>query len=136
MATKEATPQLDTQAEPLTRNPFAPVDLTERAKEKQFYKELREKNRGRLMDCLDPTVAKRYEESKTVYEWNVKAQIFRAATKKQHARMEKFELTVAAQNERDAWAAFCDDLNEWPSRRDSNAVITQLQKRKLRELEG
>src|SRR5688572_3100945 len=130
MATKEATPQPEPEPDPLTRNPFLPVDLSERAKEKQFYKELRDKNRNRLMDCLDPTVAKRYEESKTIYEWNVKAQIFRPATKKQHARMEKFERIVAAQNERDAWSAFCDDIIERPSRRDSNVTITKLQKRK------
>jgi hypothetical protein len=125
-----------TQADPLTRNPFAPVDLSERAKEKQFYKEHLEKNRNRLMDCLDPTVAKRYEEAKTVYEWCVKAQIFRAATKKRPASMERFEKIVPAQTERDAWAGFCDELGEWPAYRNSRVEISRLQKRKLHDLEG
>lgn len=114
-------------------NPYAPVNLADRAAEKARIREEQNANRARLLDCLDPTVAKSYEEKKTLYEWRVQCQVFRPARGRQHAHMEKFDQQVVAQNERDAWSMFCDRLGEWPSRRDSSVKITRLQKRTLRD---
>jgi len=95
----------------------------------------RQSKRRRLLDCLDPSVAKTYEDKKTLYEWKVEAEIFRPAKGSEPARMEKIEKQVVAQNDGDAWSMFCDVIKEWPSRRDTNPTITKLRKRTLRDLE-
>jgi hypothetical protein len=116
----------------LTRNPYLPVSLEERAKEKARIRAEQAKNRPRLLDCLDPTVAKRYEDAKPLYEWIVECKLFRPATAKTHAHMENVSKQVVAQNEADAWAYFCDLTGEWPSRRDTDPKITRLKRRTLR----
>jgi hypothetical protein len=134
MSTKQAngfTPTAADQA--LTRNPYLPVNLEERAKEKAFYREQQRINRPRLLDCLDPTVAKRYEDAKPMFSWKVECGIFRKATPKTHAHVEQVQQIVVAQNENDAWSSFCDIQGEWPSRRDSNPTITRLKKHTLRD---
>jgi hypothetical protein len=95
------------------------------------YKE-DEAARGRLLDCLDPSIAKQYEDRKPIYEWRVKAEIFRKSQGNKQAYMEKFDKQVVAQSEQDAWAIFCDSVGEWPSPRDAKREITKLGKRTLR----
>jgi hypothetical protein len=132
MQTNKKLDSIDTADQALTRNPYLPVSLEERAKEKKRIKEEQNKNRPRLLDCLDPTVAKRYEDAKPLYEWRVECGIFRKATPKNHAHVEQVSKQVVAQDEDDAWAFFCDAQGEWPSRRDTNPTITRLKKRTLR----
>lgn len=134
MATKEATQTEtpSTESEQLLRNPYLPVNLKERAKERQRIRDEQLKSRPRTLDCLDPTVAKRYEDAKPLYEWRVVCKLFRPAVGKQHAHMETMDRQVVAQNENDAWAMFCDAIGEWPSRRDARPEISRLRKRTLR----
>lgn len=129
---KNVTNNLPPVIEPFGRNPYLPVNLETRAKEKEFIRKKQEADRPRLLDCLDPTIAKRYEDAKPLYEWEVTCKMFRAATPKTHAHMETKTQQVVAQNENDAWAMFCDLMGEWPSRRDSRPTITRLKKRTLR----
>lgn len=91
------------------------------------------KKRSKLLKCLDPITAAQYEARKALYEFKVECELFRPAAKKRRAGTEKFDEQVVAQNEQDAWAMFCDKIGEWPSRRDSNAKITRLEKRTLRD---
>lgn len=113
----------------------APVDLEKHNADMDRREAEHKAKRKRLLDCLDPTVAKRYEDRKTIWEWRVETRLFRPAKGKVQAHMENFDRTVVAQNENDAWAIFCDTIGEWPSRRDSSPTITRLQKRTLRDLE-
>lgn len=129
-ATKETKSEV---AEPIGRNPFLPVSLEERAKEKARIREEQLARLPRMLDCLDPTVAKTYEDRKPLWEWKVECRMFRAAVGKTPARMETIEKNVVAQNERDAWAMFCDSIGEWPSIRGARPAITRLKKRTLRD---
>jgi hypothetical protein len=132
MQTNKKLDSIDAADQALTRNPYLPVSLEERAKEKARYREMQAANRPRLLDCLDPTVAKRYEDAKPLYEWKVECRLFRKATGKSHAHVEEVSRQVVAQDEDDAWAFFCDAQGEWPSRRDCDPKITRLKKRTLR----
>ena len=133
MAKETAQQEAPQQQDIYARSPYAPVNLAERAAEKARILAEQAANRNRLLDCLDPTVAKSYEEKKVLYEWNVQCQVFQPARGREHAHMERFEHQVVAQNERDAWSVFCDKIGEWPSRRDSAVKITKLHKRTLRD---
>jgi hypothetical protein len=110
----------------------APTNLDDHNKDMETREGTRRKKRPLLLDCLDPTVAKFHEDRKEIWEWRVHVKLFRPAKGKQQARMEPFDTQVVAQNEQDAWALFCDTIEEWPSRRDSNPTITRLKKRTLR----
>lgn len=125
MAAKKSLPSLGA----------APVDLEKHNADMEKREAAQNAKRKRLLDCLDPTEAKRYEDRKTTWEWRVEARLFRPAKGKVQAHMENFDKTVVAQNEQDAWAYFCDTIGEWPSRRDSSPKITRMQKRTLRDLE-
>lgn len=92
----------------------------------------RDAKRPKLLDCLDPTVAKRYEDAKELFEFRVQVKLFRPAVGKSHAHMKEFDEQVVAQNEQDAWAMFCDKIGEWPSPRDSKPKFTKLKRRTLR----
>jgi hypothetical protein len=93
------------------------------------------KKRPKLLKCLDPITAAQYETKKALYEYKVECEIFRPADKKRRATTEAVTEQVVAQNDNDAWAMFCDKIGQWPSRRDSNAKITRLEKRTLRDEE-
>ena len=112
--------QTDTKSpladEALTRNPYLPVNLQDREKEKRRIREQQIKDLPRLLDCLDPTVAKHYEDRKPLYEWRVECRMFRPAVGSQPSRMEKIERNVVAQTENDAWAMFCDAIGVSPQR--------------------
>lgn len=125
MAAKKSLPSLGA----------VPVDLEKHNAEMEQREAEQRAKRKRLLDCLDPTEAKRYEDRKVIWEWRIEASLFRPAKGKVQAHMERFDRSVVAQNERDAWAFFCDSIGEWPSRRDTNPKITRLQKRTLRDLE-
>ena len=123
----------NTTTAPLPTVPFAPVNLDAHEQERQAIRRQQVENLPRLLDCLDPTVAKSYEDRKPLYEWNVKCRLFRAAYGRQPAHMEELEKNVVAQNESDAWAMFCDAVGEWPSRRGCRPEIKQLRRRTLRD---
>jgi hypothetical protein len=120
-------------AENLGRNPYLPVSLEERAKEKARIREQQEKDNDRLLDCLDPAEAKRYEDRKPLYEWKVSVRLFRPAEGRKPAHMETIEKQVVAQNDKDAWAMFCDAIGEWPSRRRAKPNIERMKRRTLRD---
>lgn len=90
------------------------------------------KARPLMLDCLDPTQAKYYEDRKPLYEWRIEVPIFRRAVGAAPAYMQKFDETVVAQSDGDAWAMFCDKIREWPGRRDAGPKITRMKRRTLR----
>jgi hypothetical protein len=120
-------------SDPLDRNPYLPVNLQDREREKKRIREEQLKNLPRLLDCLDPAVAKHYEDRKPLYEWKVSCRMFRPAVGSHPSRMEELTRNVVAQSENDAWAMFCDAVGEWPSRRGCNPKIEMLKRRTLRD---
>jgi hypothetical protein len=113
----------------------SPANIDAHQADMQRRQAERDAKRPTLLDCLDPTEAKRAEDRKPLYEWKVEAKLFRPATPKQQAHLETFDKNVVAQNENDAWAVFCDSISEWPSRKDCKPKFTRLKKRTLRGTE-
>jgi hypothetical protein len=96
----------------------------------------RKAKRPQLLECLDPSVAKYWEDRKDVWEWQFTIEMWRPATGKQRAHRETINRNVVAQNQQEAWAVFCDLIGEWPSFRDSQVQIKRLRKRTLRNEEA
>lgn len=113
----------------------APASLDDHNADMERREAVRRSKRARLLDCLDPTVAKRHEDAKELYEWKVDVKLFRAAKGRVAAHMQDFSEKVVAQTQQDAWAMFCDKIGEWPSYRDCAPKFTQLKRRTLREPE-
>lgn len=90
----------------------------------------RKKAEPKLRRCLDPVVAAQYEHRKPLYEWSVEATFMRPNTKGRLVER-KESRQVVAQNERDAWAIFCDIIESWPGAGSSNRTITKLAKRTI-----
>lgn len=86
----------------------------------------RAKKEDVLLECIDPTVARQYEDRKATYEWQVEVRLPRPAIGNQKFYRQKFSETVVAQNDADAWAYFCDRIGEWPNRRNAKPLITRL----------
>ena len=115
-----------------------PPKLEDFAAERERRQKERDAKRPKLMDCLDPTVAKYWEDRKDLYEWEVEMQAFRRAVGKQAAHLKTIKEQVVAHNEDDAWAMFCDKVfstGNSPSRRDSKAKFKRLRRRTLRHNE-
>jgi hypothetical protein len=109
----------------------APADIDAHEADMARRRAEREAKRGVHLDCLDPGIAKEHEDRKPLYEWRVECSIFRKAVGSAPAHLQGYNKNVVAQNEGDAWAMFCDSIQEWPSFRDSKPKITKLKKRSL-----
>jgi hypothetical protein len=112
-----------------------PANLDEHQAELASILKDAEANHERLLECCDPTVAKYHEDRKPLYEWRVQVKLFRAATGRKHAHRESFDKEVVAQTAQDAWAMFCDSIEEWPDFRNAKPEITRLRKRTLKDTE-
>jgi hypothetical protein len=108
-----------------------PANIEEWQADRERRKRERDAKRPRLMECLDPEVAKYWEDRKDVWEWQLQIEMFRPATGKQRAHRETITRKVVAQTQQEAWAVFCDSIGEWPSFRDSQVTIKKLRKRTL-----
>lgn len=75
-------------------------------------------NREMHEACCDPEVASAYEMRKPVYHWTVNATWSYYDGQGVSKRKESLP-NVLAQNERDAWANFCDHLDVWPNRQNA-----------------
>jgi hypothetical protein len=106
-----------------------PASIDDHQADKALRYEEQQRQRSKVLRCLDPLTAAEYEKNKPLYEWRIQCGIFRPARGRQRAGEEKFDDQVVAQTEADAWAMFCDKIGEYPSRRDCRPTITQLQKR-------
>lgn len=90
------------------------ADMARRQKERDAKTPL-------LRQCLNPAFAAAQEAEKPVYKFRVQAK-FDLIT---DGKLEAVEMDeeVSAQNESDAWAAACDRLKVWPSRRHANPTF-------------
>lgn len=100
-------------AKPAPSNPMAPTVWEEHQENMRRRREAREANRKVLRACLKADVATQLEVAKPVYEWEVSATFDVQGDK----GLEPFSktVTVRAQTEADAWAAYCDKILHWPS---------------------
>jgi hypothetical protein len=80
-----------------------------------------------LEACLDPAVAKWYEDQKEVFVWRVEA-VWRETDSTGSRKPFIVDEKVVAQNAADAWAMVCDSIEQWPSRRSVKPKITQVKK--------
>src|SRR4051794_29678047 len=83
------------------------------AKQKEWLDSQREE----MIRCLNPAYAAMREHEKPTYSWTVKAK-WLGQHQGTMSKMEG-EQTVAAKDEAEAWAKFCEALGTWPSRRDA-----------------
>lgn len=84
--------------------------------------------RDEMLKCLRPKYARAKELAKPVYMWTVSVKWYTSVDDENGKHRNVFreeQETVAAQNESDAWARFCDKIGEWPSRRDWKPTITK-----------
>lgn len=82
-----------------------------------------EKARQTLAKCVDPDVAARYERQKPRFSYVVSMSVMEQDEKTKKFREQKFEATVEAMSEDDAWAVACDTLRKWPNRRTTDHKI-------------
>jgi hypothetical protein len=91
----------------------------------------RDKNRARLRACLDPDTAKRYEDRKPVYEWRVECTWHQPNREGGGLEVKSATHQIVAQDEKIAFAMFCDKVQAWPGRKNCEVTITRLEKRTL-----
>lgn len=108
-------------------NPYAPVVWEEYEAEKARRAEEREKKRSLQRRCLDPEVAAEFEAKKPRYEFKVRC-TYERPNEKGRLESKTEEHTIIAQNERDAWAIFCDRIQTWPSPAACEREIKRLSK--------
>jgi hypothetical protein len=95
--------------------------------EAEARRKAREANRKTHLDCCDAAIAARLEAQKPTYEWRVECTLRRPDGKGRVKLVERSE-KVVAQTERDAWAAYCDLIQDWPSPGTCDRKITRLGK--------
>lgn len=108
-----------------------PADADAHRKRMQQRQAEIDKKRTKMLRCLDPLYAAELERRKPVYEWRVQCKIFRSARGTQRAGSQDYDEQVVAKTEDGAWALFCDKIGEYPSRRNTQPIITRLQKRSV-----
>lgn len=113
-------------------SPYVPANIDVHGEDKVRRQAVRDKNRRKAMDCLDPERAAQYEVRKPLYEWKVECSYMKPQEKGGLKRVSESE-QVVAQTEADAWSMFCDKLNLMVSRRACDVKITRLEKRSLEE---
>jgi hypothetical protein len=108
-------------------SPFQPVDGFAHEAEKARRKADRDAKRPELRKALDFRYAAQAEERKTKYEFKVHCKYSRP-DKRGLFETKEAEHTVIAQNEKEAWALFCDKIQTWPGPNDCERTITQGKK--------
>ena len=82
-----------------------------------------EKVRPTLARCVDPDVAARLERQKPRFMFDVTMTTLERDEKTKKFKEQKYEATVEAMTEDDAWALACDQLRKWPNRRSTDHKI-------------
>jgi hypothetical protein len=100
-----------------------PVVLDAHKAELACLKAQQDANRPELTKCLNPYYAAAREAEKAVYTWTVRAEWLGQSHESEGLANMQSEQTVVAQSEADAWAAFCDKIGHWPSRRHARPII-------------
>lgn len=117
-ATKSRTLTTDDLLQP----PPVSVDITAHQADMARRKAERDAKRAELMKCCNPNYAVARELEKPKYVWTVEATWYDAHHQKGIVNFHRKQ-NVAAQNEPDAWAEFCDAMGQWPSRRDAKVTF-------------
>lgn len=86
-----------------------------------------------LMKCLHHVYASQKEISKPHYQWTVSATWYGPGDDG-IGEWTGEERTVYALNEGDAWAAYCDAIETWPSRRDAKVNIKRGRELSMEEV--
>ncbi len=84
----------------------------------------RNAKRKELLKCCNPAYAAAREMEKPQFIWTVDACWFDKDAKFGLVEFHRKQ-NVVAQHEQDAWAAFCDKIKHWPSRRDAKVTFQQ-----------
>ena len=74
------------------------------------------------MRCLHPAVAAGLEAKKPFFPFDIEA-TWQGPGENGPGIWGPEKRRCIAQNENDAWAMFCDKIEQWPSRRDSTVTI-------------
>lgn len=104
-----------------------PANWEEHQADQARRRKAREANRLAILDCCDAGHAARLEAQKPTYEWRVECTVRRPDGKGRVKKVERSE-KVIAHTESDAWAYFCDAMQDWPSPRDCERRISKLGK--------
>lgn len=112
----------------LSQSPIwgAPVNIQEHEEQLRQREEERAKNRHLQRKCLNPEVAAQMEARKPLYEWSVKATYMAENPRNGLKEETTVEKTILAQNERDAWARFGDQLGFGLAPKSCEREITRL----------
>ncbi len=105
-------------------DPMQPVNWGSYEDEKEARAAEKLTKQPTLMKCLDPIEAARLEAKKSEHEYEISCDVVRIEKKKR--RIETLRGRARGQNEGEAWAAFCDDQETWPSPATCNRKITKL----------
>lgn len=122
-----ATATKDQDQSQLPADALKPVSYEQWQRERAELKQQLEKARPRLNKCLSAASAAQYEARKPAWTWRVEASYMRQDGKGRLTE-EKYSREVVAQNEQDAWAIFCDAIEDWPSPHRCETKITNLGK--------
>jgi hypothetical protein len=79
--------------------------------------------REEMIKCTNPAYARQKELEKPQFVWTIECEWYAHAGGKKGIVQFHRKASVVAQNENDAWSAFCDKIQCWPSRRDVKLKI-------------
>jgi hypothetical protein len=83
--------------------------------------------REEMLKCTNPQYAASKELQKPVFEWTVTAEWYGPGDDGPGVWGPE-SMKVKAQNEADAWAMFCDRIEQWPSPRDCKRTFKRGRK--------
>jgi hypothetical protein len=101
---------------------LAPIDLDLHRADLARRQEEMDARREEMLRCCNPQYAASKEMQKKVWEWTVTAEWYGAGDDGPGVWGPE-TIKVKAQNEADAWAMFCDRIQQWPSPRDAKRTI-------------
>lgn len=115
----------DTQSTPA--DPYRPAIWSDHASDKTERQAERDRRRAEARRALDPEYAAQAEARKPLYEWKVACTYSRPNAK---GKMETISAShqVIAQDEKTAWALYCDKIGVSPGRHSCDLRIEQLNK--------
>lgn len=102
-----------------------PTDVTSHEADMARRQARRDANRDEQIRCCSYAYSAARELEKPAFEFLISAEWLGKDGDEDFISMLHSEQTVIAQNEADAWAAFCDKLGRWPSRRQVKPKIVR-----------
>ncbi len=100
------------------------IDIDEHQADLARLRVEQEANREEMIKCLNPVYASAREMEKPYFRFTVSAKWLGRDEQGRLASLQS-EQVVVAQNEADAWAMFCDEIEVYPSRRDAKPTINR-----------